>query len=50
MEIYGIKLFFKEMDIMSQVQILDKAVCTSLHTNVLEKGMSPFVFLPVMSE
>ena len=29
------------MESMTQVQILDKAVSISLHTNVLRKGMNP---------
>ena len=27
------------------VQILDKAVCVSLHANALGKGINPFLFL-----
>ena len=35
---------FKKMNLVIWVQILDKAVCISLCINILEKGMSPFVF------
>ena len=31
------------MELVTQVQIRDKTVCTSFHANALDKGMNPFV-------
>ena len=31
------------MKLVNQVQILDEAVCVSLHANAIEKGMNPSV-------
>ena len=34
------------MELATQVQILDEAVCISLCADTLRKGMNPFVLLP----
>ena len=36
------------MDIVTQVQILEKAVCISHHANTLKKGMYPTILPPGM--
>ena len=36
----------EEIDLVSQVQNLDEAVCISFHTNSLGNGMNPFVLSP----
>ena len=36
------------MESVSPVQILDYAVCVSLHANAFQKGMNPSVLLPIM--
>ena len=38
------------MESVIQVQILDKAVWISLHTDSLGKGMNPSVLLPAMGK
>ena len=38
------------MELMSQAQILDEAVCISLGANTFGKGMNPSVLPPAMSE
>ena len=38
------------MELMTQVQILDKADCISLYANVLKKGMNPSVLPPAMGK
>ena len=39
-----------EMDMVTQVQILDKAVCISHSANTLGKGMNPTILSPAMSK
>ena len=39
----------KELELATQVKILDKAVCNSLYANDLEKGMNSFIVLPVIN-
>ena len=38
------------MESATQDQILDKAICISLHDNALGKGMNPYVLLPFMGK
>ena len=38
------------MKLVTKVQILDKAVCISLCTNALGKGMNSYVLLPTMGK
>ena len=38
------------MELTTQVQILDVAVCFSLCTNALQKGMNPSLFPPAMGK
>ena len=38
------------MELVTRVQILDKAVCVSLCANALGKRMNPSVFLPAMGK
>ena len=35
---------------MTRVQILDVAVCISLCTNTIEKGMNPTILFPVIGK
>ena len=37
------------MDMVTQVQILDKAVCISYSTRTLQKHMNPIIFPSAMS-
>ena len=39
-----------EIDMATQVQILDKAVCISYSTNIFRKGMTPTSLLLVMGK
>ena len=41
---------FKEMDMATKVQILDKAVCISHSTNMLWKGMNTVIFSPAIGK
>ena len=38
------------MDSVSQVQILDKGVCISLHAYAFKKDMNPFILSPAMGK
>ena len=38
------------MELVTQVQTLDKAVCVLHHVNTLEKGMNPSGLSPVMGK
>ena len=38
------------MKLVTSVQILDKAICVSLHVNAVEKGMNPLVLVPIMDK
>ena len=38
------------MELMTQVQILDKAVCISLLANTIGKGMNPSVLTQAISK
>ena len=40
----------KEMDMMSRVQILNKANCISFYANALGKDMNPSFLLPIMGK
>ena len=40
----------RKFDSLSGVQILDKTICISLHTNVLGHGKNPSLLLPAMSK
>ena len=37
-----------ELESVIRVQILDEAICVSLHANALKKIMNPYVLLPAM--
>ena len=37
------------MDLLIQIQFLNKAVCISLWANALWKGINPSVLIPAMS-
>ena len=43
-------LWPKEMDMATQVQILDKAVCLSPCTNALRKDINPFLLTAGMGK
>ena len=45
-----LQLFSEKMDTMNRVQILDEAICISLHTNSLGKGMNPLFPSPARSK
>ena len=45
-----VKELFQEMDSVTRVQNLDKAVCISHHANTFGKGMNPTIILPAMSK
>ena len=44
------QLLLLEMDMATQVQILDKAVCISHSTDTFEKGRHPTIFPPAISK
>ena len=39
-----------EMELATCAQILDEAVCVSLHANTIRKGMNPSVLSPAIVE